>query len=64
MSQNISNFTSLSKKSRQNKRPLLLDIVEEPINKDDYAIIRNSFRCCEFIPSKNILTDFPIFLLP
>ena len=51
MYQTVGQITSSSKK---NKQSLLLDIVEEPINKDDYEIIRNTFGLNEYIPSKNI----------
>ena len=54
MYQNVGQITTSSKKNKQNKQSLLLDIVEEPINKDDYEIIRNTFGLNEYIPSKNI----------
>jgi hypothetical protein len=54
MYQTVGQITSSSKKSKEHKQTLLLDIVEEPINKDDYAIIRNTFGLHEYIHSKNI----------
>ena len=40
-------FVSLKKPSKQ---PILLDIVEEPVNTDLYTIVRSPYNTTEFIP--------------
>ena len=52
MSQNINNFTSLLKNTKQTKPNILLEIVEEPI--DIYTIARSPYTTSEFIPSSII----------
>ena len=51
---------SFSKKSKKHKSPILLDIIEEllnieePVNTNEYTIIRNIFGSSEYFPSKDI----------
>ena len=45
---------SFSKKSKKNNSPILLDIIEEPVNINEYTIIRNNFGSSEYFPSKDI----------
>ena len=45
---------SFSKKSKKNKSPILLDIIEELKKPNDYTIIRNNFGSSEYFPSKDI----------
>ena len=47
-------FVSLTKKSKQNKNSILLDILEEPNNTDSYTIERSPYISSEFIPSNII----------
>lgn len=54
MSETVDQIIIKPKKTKKNKQPLLLDIIEEPIKTDDYTIIRNNFGSCEYIPSKII----------
>ena len=55
MAQIVQKFTSLSKKSKPNKSsPILLEIIEEPIDTDLYTISRSPYILSEFIPSNII----------
>lgn len=50
----MSKIVSLSKKSRQHKRPILLEVEEEQIYTDNYTTVRMPYTLSEFIPSNII----------
>jgi hypothetical protein len=50
----MSQFVSLSKKTKHNKGSILLEILEEPNNTDIYTIARGPYISSEFIPSNII----------
>lgn len=54
----MSQFVSLSKKTKQNKPEILLEIIEETIDTDSYTIARAPYISSEFIPS----TIIPIIM--
>lgn len=43
-----------SKKIKQSRQPVLLEIIEEPINTDLYTIVRSPYIATEYIPSNII----------
>lgn len=50
----MSQFVSLSKKSKQNKQTILIEVVEEPVDTDLYTLARSPYISSEFIPSNII----------
>lgn len=50
----ISSTTPVSKKTKKNKSPILLDIIEESIKTNEYTNLRNCFSSSEYFPSRHI----------